>query len=147
MVKTEMVIGPPKHCRNQKILLDSFKLTPRLMLGGFGLICFWKQCFLVHPILHVWDLFLHPLVLNWYTAPCVIFTIPSIIGSGMEDPEHTIWRGERGFLGAELEVGHTGRGGWCWWWVRWLHEVELDAGDKEREGGTWCGEKGSRGYL
>ena len=45
MVNTEMARGPPKHCRNQKILLDSFKLTPRLMLGRLDFFIFEKSVF------------------------------------------------------------------------------------------------------
>ena len=42
MVKTEMAGGPSKLCRN-KNLSDSFKLTPRPMLGGLDNNSFLKK--------------------------------------------------------------------------------------------------------
>ena len=35
-----------------KILLDPFKLTPRVMRGGFGFLLLWKSVFLEHPSSH-----------------------------------------------------------------------------------------------
>ena len=37
----------PQAWSKPKILLDPFRLTPRLMLDGFGLILFWKHIFLI----------------------------------------------------------------------------------------------------
>ena len=48
-----MAGGPPKLCRNKKNLLDSFKLTSRLMIGGFRQFISDKCFFLKHPTLQI----------------------------------------------------------------------------------------------
>ena len=51
MTKRTHQMGPILTLSKSKILLDPFQLTPRLMLGGLGLIHFWrkKTVFVVHP--------------------------------------------------------------------------------------------------
>ena len=51
-----MARGPPKLKSKSKILLDPFKLTAKLMLGGLDLFfVVEKVVLLVHPIHHVGD--------------------------------------------------------------------------------------------
>ena len=52
MVKLWLTLGPPKLDQNQKILLDSFKPTPRLMRGGLRLFFFEKHVFVKQPSVH-----------------------------------------------------------------------------------------------